>query len=207
MSTFNPPQASSSAKVRAPGTANVSATVPAPTQARTSPNSTQSAPPAPSLTRPSAFLPLPDMKPSELAPMTVMMASDSIQPAMPSGAPEAATEGRERDTRNILKLAVKSKAALYSAYMTGVKGGGIFIPTKRDLKLGDEVHVILTLLDDPKVIPLTGKVCWISPATLGRFQKGLGVQFPNNEQGRALQRQCEELLGVHVASTRENLTF
>ncbi len=50
--------------------------------------------------------------------------------------------------QGILSLAIKDKGALYSAYMPYVKGGGIFIPTPKRYSLGDEVFLLLTLMDD-----------------------------------------------------------
>ena len=47
--------------------------------------------------------------------------------------------------QGILSLAVKDKAALYSAYMPFVKNGGIFVPTPKRYFLGDEVFLLLTL--------------------------------------------------------------
>ena len=38
----------------------------------------------------------------------------------------------------------------------------MFVPTTRPYELGDDVYLILTLLDDPTRIPVAGKVVWIS---------------------------------------------
>ena len=57
----------------------------------------------------------------------------------------------------VLSLSIKEKAALYAAFMPFVKSGGIFVPTNRPYQLGDEVYLILTLLDDPTKIPVAGK--------------------------------------------------
>src|SRR3712207_8023270 len=35
--------------------------------------------------------------------------------------------------------------------------GGVFIPTTRDYKLGDDVYVLLSLPDDPQRYPVAGK--------------------------------------------------
>jgi type IV pilus assembly protein PilZ len=40
--------------------------------------------------------------------------------------------------QGIISLTIKDKSALYAAYMPFVKGGGLFIPTKKHY-LGDEV--------------------------------------------------------------------
>jgi type IV pilus assembly protein PilZ len=42
----------------------------------------------------------------------------------------------------ILTLNIKDKSALYVSYMPFIKNGGLFIPTTRDSKLGDEVFLL-----------------------------------------------------------------
>ena len=52
----------------------------------------------------------------------------------------------KRGTRNgILSLAIKDKAVLYAAYMPFIRNGGLFIPTKKEYELGDEVFMLLNL--------------------------------------------------------------
>ena len=40
-----------------------------------------------------------------------------------------------------MQLAIKEKGALYAAYIPFFAEGGIFVPTQRDYKLGDDVYV------------------------------------------------------------------
>ncbi|MBL4950948.1 hypothetical protein JK635_01660, partial [Neobacillus sp. YIM B02564] len=49
---------------------------------------------------------------------------------------------------SVLSLSVKEKAALYAAYMPFLANGGIFVPTSRSHQLGDEIYLILSLMDD-----------------------------------------------------------
>ena len=49
----------------------------------------------------------------------------------------------------VLSLAIKEKSALYAAFMPYVKGGGLFIPTNKNFKIGEEVFMLLSLVDDP----------------------------------------------------------
>jgi type IV pilus assembly protein PilZ len=65
---------------------------------------------------------------------------------------------------SVLSLAIKEKAALFAAYMPFLKNGGIFVPTNKAYRLGDEIYLILTLLDDPAKYPIAGKVAWVTPA-------------------------------------------
>ena len=40
---------------------------------------------------------------------------------------------------SVIQLAIKERAALYAAYIPLFTEGGIFIPTARDYRLGDDV--------------------------------------------------------------------
>jgi len=120
-----------------------------------------------------------------------------------SGGPAAAGSPRPA----VLSLAIKEKAALYAAYMPYLKNGGIFVPTTRVYKLGDEVYLILTMMDDPTKIPVAGKVIWVSPAGGGARQPGIGVHFPADESGLNARRRIEEILGSALKSARPTHTL
>ena len=109
---------------------------------------------------------------------------------------------------SVIQLAIKEKAALYAAYIPLFADGGVFIPTSRDYKLGDDVYVLLTLPDDPQRYPVAGKVAWLTPqrAAANRTQ-GVGVRFPADEKSRLLKIKIEEILGAHLASERPTQTI
>lgn len=109
---------------------------------------------------------------------------------------------------SVIQLAIKEKAALYAAYIPIFTDGGIFVPTAKDYKLGDDVYILMTLPDDPQRYPVAGKVAWITPprAAGGRTQ-GVGVRFPADEKTRALKIKIEEMLGTHLASERSTQTI
>ncbi len=109
---------------------------------------------------------------------------------------------------SVLSLAIKEKAALYSAYMPFLKNGGIFVPTNKSYRLGEEIYLILTLLDDPNKYPIAGKVAWITPAGAGNNKsQGIGVHFPLDESGVRIKSRVEELLGAAVKSSRATHTL
>lgn len=109
---------------------------------------------------------------------------------------------------SVLSLAIKEKAALYTAYMPFLKNGGIFVPTNKSYKLGDEIYLILTLLDDPNKFPIAGKVAWVTPAGAGNNKsQGIGVHFPDDETGTRLRLRIEELLGAAIRSSRPTHTI
>lgn len=108
----------------------------------------------------------------------------------------------------VLSLSIKERSALFAAYMPFIKGGGLFIPTNKSYKMGEEVFMLLTLVDDPSKLPVSGKVVWVTPggAHGGRTQ-GVGVQFALNESGKAAQNKIEGLLGGSLKSVRPTHTM
>jgi type IV pilus assembly protein PilZ len=107
-----------------------------------------------------------------------------------------------------VQLAIKEKAALYAAYIPLFAEGGVFIPTSRDYKLGDDVYVLMTLPDDTQRYPVAGKVAWITPArAAGSRTQGVGIRFPADEKSRLLKIKIEEILGAHLASDRPTQTI
>ena len=100
----------------------------------------------------------------------------------------------------ILTLNIKDKSALFKSYMPFIKNGGLFIPTNKEYRLGDEVFILLTLMDGAERLPVAGKVIWISPrAAQGKREQGIGVQFSaqdNGETQRKIEVQLAGLLGT-----------
>lgn len=88
--------------------------------------------------------------------------------------------------QGILSLTIKDKSALYAAYMPFVKNGGLFIPTPKAYQVGDEVFMLLTLMEESEKIPIAGKIVWITPVgAQGNRASGIGVQFSDQDQGTA----------------------
>jgi type IV pilus assembly protein PilZ len=92
--------------------------------------------------------------------------------------------------------------------MPVVADGGLFVPTTREYRLGEDVYLLLSLPDDNQRYPVAGKVVWITPANAsgGRTQ-GVGVRFPNDDKTRALKIKIEELLGTQVSSSKPTQTI
>jgi type IV pilus assembly protein PilZ len=108
----------------------------------------------------------------------------------------------------VLSLAIKEKAALYAAYMPFLRNGGVFVPTQKPYKLGDEIYLILGLMDDPNKYPIAGTVGWITPpAANNNKAQGIGVHFPNDESGQRAKLRIEEILGAALRSSRATHTL
>jgi type IV pilus assembly protein PilZ len=109
--------------------------------------------------------------------------------------------------QGILSLTIKDKNALYAAYMQFIQNGGLFIPTNKKYKLGDEVFMLLTLMEETERIPVAGRIIWITPTGAeGNRAAGIGVQF--SEQGDGVARnKIEGYLGGTLQSDRPTHTM
>jgi type IV pilus assembly protein PilZ len=127
---------------------------------------------------------------------------------MPNDAKAGAANQTIGARSSVLSLAIKEKAALYAAYMPWIKTGGIFIPTTRPYALGDDIYLLLTLMDDPAKLPISGKVVWITPAdSHGSKTQGVGVAFPANEGGQLARTKIEAALGSSLKSKHNTHTL
>ncbi len=107
----------------------------------------------------------------------------------------------------MMQLAIKEKAALYAAYIPMFAEGGVFVPTQREYRLGDDVYVLLTLPDEPQRYPVAGRVAWITPARAsGNRTQGIGIQFPKDEKSAELKAKIENILGSALASDKATQT-
>jgi type IV pilus assembly protein PilZ len=102
----------------------------------------------------------------------------------------------------MLSLSIKDKASLYAAYMPYVTNGGLFIPTTKQYTLGDEVFMLLTLMEDNERLPVAGKIIWITPqGAQGNRSAGIGVQFSFQDKG-ATRNKIETHLAGAMKSDR-----
>jgi len=109
---------------------------------------------------------------------------------------------------SVIQLVFREKGALYAAYMPVFSDGGLFVPTTREYRLGEDIYLLLSLPDDPQRYPVAGKVGWITPANAsgGRTQ-GVGVRFPTDEKTRLLKLKIEEILGTSISSAKPTQTI
>ena len=108
--------------------------------------------------------------------------------------------------QGILSLTIKDRTVLYAAYMPFLRNGGLFIPTNKRFALGEEVFVLLALMDEAEKIPINGTVVWVTPkGAQGNRQAGIGVQF--SEAGFAAATKIEEHLGTGLVSDRPTHTM
>lgn len=131
------------------------------------------------------------------------MSELSLKP-QPPGAPAAAGAARP----SVIQLVFRDKGALYAAYIPLFTDGGLFVPTTREYRLGEDIYLLLQLPDDAQRYPVAGKVAWLTPpnASGGRTQ-GVGVRFPGDEKTRVIKLKIEEHLGTMISSAKPTQTI
>jgi len=93
-------------------------------------------------------------------------------------------------------VSIIDKRELYRSYMPFIKHGGLFIPfneniTPQKISLGQNIFIILTLMDSTKKHPIPGKVVWIQRSGL---VKGFGFSFGDTSPARILKEHIETLI-------------
>ena len=95
--------------------------------------------------------------------------------------------------KGIILFSITDRGALYSSYMSFVANGGLFVPTARTYELGDEVFILLKVMDEPDMKPVKGNVVWVTSAgAQGNKTPGIGVQFSEENNGEV--KSCIELI-------------
>ena len=109
--------------------------------------------------------------------------------------------------QGILSLTIKDKHALYAAYMPYVRNGGLFVPTTNRYHLGDEVFMLLSLMEESEKLPIVGKVIWITPqGAQGNRTAGVGLQF-SEKDGAPARNKIETYLAGALESERPTHTM
>ena len=85
--------------------------------------------------------------------------------------------------KTMIALTIKDKAVLHNYYMPFIKNGGLFIANRTEYELGDDVFILLNLMDESEKITVAGKVVWIArKGVKSPHTPGIGIQFtePDN---------------------------
>jgi len=108
---------------------------------------------------------------------------------------------------SVLSLTIRDRSALFAAYMPFLKNGGLFIPTNKRYEIGDEVFMLLTLLEERDKLSVAGTVVWITPAgAQNNRAAGIGIQFKDSDTHET-RTKIESLLGGALKSERHTHTM
>lgn len=113
----------------------------------------------------------------------------------------------EQTRKGIISFSITDRGALYSAYLSFTQQGGLFVPTARNYELGDEVFMLLQIMDDASITSVTGSVVWITPAgAQGNKVPGIGVQFSESDNGTT-RSNIEQHLAASLQGERPTQTM
>jgi type IV pilus assembly protein PilZ len=95
---------------------------------------------------------------------------------------DTTNEVARKNSGGVLPVSLLDKQALYHAYMVFIEGGGLFVKTQKQYALGDEIFLLVKLMDDPKKYPVAGRIVWVTPpCAQGGLAAGIGVQFTSKD--------------------------
>lgn len=106
----------------------------------------------------------------------------------------------------LLQVNITDRATLQASYMPFVQGGGLFVPSRQEVKMGEEVFVLATLPNQAQKIPLTGKVIWLSHKQVGNKPQGFAIQL-SGEKGIYYKMEAEKLLAGSMSSDHPSFTM
>ncbi|GAB4393029.1 MAG: PilZ domain-containing protein [Gammaproteobacteria bacterium] len=114
----------------------------------------------------------------------------------------------QQPQKRVLSVSFLTPNELYLAYMPFIKRGGLFIATNETYVMGEEVFMLLKLLDEPKKYPLVGTVVWLTPrGAQGGMRAGIGVQFDASEDAEMVRKKIETYLAGTANSERRTDTM
>jgi len=121
--------------------------------------------------------------------------------------PNQANSRKTETTVHEFSVNLTDKNQMYSAYMSFLKPGGLFVSSTKKVSFGDKVLLKLQLGEDNEKFSVPGEVVWITPpaAQAGR-QIGVGVQFVGNE-AKTICDKIENYLAGTQNSERINDTM
>lgn len=109
--------------------------------------------------------------------------------------------------RGTFSVALRSRAALYAAWIPLLRNGGLFIPCDQEHSLGEEILLLVTVLEEPSIV-LRGHVAWVSPPqSTGSRPQGIGVHLAEGDPTRDFKTRVEGLLATALNSSRPTHTM
>ena len=104
----------------------------------------------------------------------------------------------------VIRVKYKDKNALFQAFMSFTKDGGIYLPIAQDLPaMNSHVFIIAELPDDHRLFPASGRVCWINN---GR-KKGIGVRLDTDIESQTLRNTITNTIAGQLSSASPTLTM
>ena len=110
--------------------------------------------------------------------------------------------------QKMMTMALHDRTSLYNSYMSFISTGGIFIPTEDAFEVGEEILLLLEVMEHADKFPLKVKVVWINPPhTNGGRPQGIGVAFPKGDVGAQAKSIIENNLAGLLDHPRPTYTL
>lgn len=107
---------------------------------------------------------------------------------------------------DVFFINIQDKANLFRLYMPFISNGALFVKTDKQFNLGDEVFLLVKLIDEPEKFTTRGRVAWITPlCAQGALVSGIGVQF--GEDAVELRAKIETYLAGGLSADRPTDTM
>lgn len=108
----------------------------------------------------------------------------------------------------ILIISLKDKPSAYYSYMPFFEQGGFFVSTADAFEMGEEVLLVMELLDYPETFFLRTRVGWLNPSRTSNGQpQGIGLVLGDDESAVACRQYIEEQLPGLLHSDRATYTM
>ncbi len=108
----------------------------------------------------------------------------------------------------MISISLKDKPTVYYSYMPFFAHGGFFVPTSDPFKMGDEVLLMVDLLDHPDKFILRTHVAWINQNRTSNGQsQGIGLAFGDDETAIKCRMYVEEQLPGLLHTDRATYTM
>ena len=109
-------------------------------------------------------------------------------------------ESQPKKKRFVLPIDAMDRSKLHNIYMPFITGVALFFPTARPFDLGDEVNILLNLIDEPDKILLEGRVVWLTPKqSEGGYAAGIGVKL-EGENASHVRSKIDNILAGTLTS-------
>lgn len=105
----------------------------------------------------------------------------------------------------MIPLTIPDLESLQASYLPFVNGGAIFVPSNLKVVLGETKLVMITFPGVPKA-PVTGKVVWINPRSVGMRPQGFAIQL-DGQAGIRFKNEFEKLLAGRMSMQKPTFTF
>lgn len=139
-------------------------------------------------------------------PNEINVSTEAAAPAAETA--DKSAEAKPLAKRKTLSIVIHDIAVLRAAYMQFVKGGGLFIPTKKTFTMGEDTNLVIRLLDEEDPHRVSGKVVWITPqGSPSNKAGGIGVEFAEDQNGERLRSRIEVILGPYLKSQESTHTM